>query len=542
MTRRLWCGAAVVAAAVAFFVSLTTGVFGKFGTVVLDDYLCALVPCTAGLLCLARARRAWLMEPGREWLGWAMLGVSCLLWGGGGVVWTVYEVHLAREVPFPSLADVGYLLAVPPTVVGVGWLSGGRGGLRVQLRDVADGAIAGSALLFVSWATVLGPVFRDSDGTLLARGIGLAYPASDVLVAAAALVAVARANGPYRLVLTLVGCGLGSVAVSDTSFAWFTAQGSYATGNLFDVGYVLGYALIALAAYYPPVQHQLAGPARHAPHVRTDRVLPTSRGVPPGRPAATHHVVPSGEGGPVGPQDLYASVTMLLPYLPVALTGVVGVAVGLPNRPMGPFLFWDALAMFALLLVRQLLSLSANQSMTRRLRGIVTALEERERELAHRAFHDHLTGLPNRARFYQTLTDPEPGQTERPIAVVLIDLDDFKLVNDTHGHHIGDALLVEAAARLQAAAGAGDLVARLGGDEFAIIAYGLGDSHAADTFVLRIADSLADPMRLPGSSVPIHASIGVCGPSSSTDPRQMLQQADQAMYRAKHHRRTVALP
>ena len=361
--RVFWLGGLFGAAvSVVFFVILLTGVLGERGTVIVDDYLCWVVPVLAGLACVRRGWRQATDTVDRRRSGWVLMGISCLSWGGGGLIWTIYEVHLGQEVPYPSLADVGYLLAVPPAIVGLGLLSGAGRGLGVRLRDVADGAVAGTALLFISWATVLGPLFADSGSGLLSHAIGLAYPTSDVLTATVALLAVARARGTHRTVMTLLGLGLAAVAVSDSSFTWFTSQGSYATGNLFDTGYVVGYLLIALAALHP--------------------------------------------GGALtgGSQDQPSRVAMALPYVPIFAVGVVGAVLNLAYRPLGPFLYWDGAAMLALIMGRQLLSLSANQSLSLQLQDTITTLQEREHELAHRAFHDDLTGLPNRAMFHELLT------------------------------------------------------------------------------------------------------------------------------------------
>lgn len=124
--------------------------------------------------------------------------------------------------------------------------------------------------------------------------------------------------------------------------------------------------------------------------------------------------------------------------------------------------------------------------------------------------------------------------------MLLIDLDDFKRVNDTYGHHVGDALLVEAAARLRGAATGTELVARLGGDEFAVIAFGIADRAAAEALTQRFAEHLADPLQLPGATLTINASIGVAGPDSRPDAESLLLEADQAMYRAKRRRRAAA--
>jgi diguanylate cyclase (GGDEF)-like protein len=152
------------------------------------------------------------------------------------------------------------------------------------------------------------------------------------------------------------------------------------------------------------------------------------------------------------------------------------------------------------------------------------------RRLHAMAFTDSLTGLANRACFLDRLSAAldAPG----PVGVLLIDLDDFKPVNDRHGHAAGDAVLTETAARLRAAAGPGDLVARLGGDEFAVLL----DRPAADGLPAvagGIIGAVGTPCRLPdGSAVTVRASVGAAV-AEGGDASHLLNLADQAMYRAK---------
>jgi len=494
-----WWSAAALALCAAFFVMLATGALGQRWTVVVDDYLCWVVPVLAAVACAVRARSRVVRQDRRLCAAWTLMAVSCLAWGAGGLTWAVYEVHLGREVPYPSLADVGYLSAVPPAVVGLVLLSGAGTGWTVRLRDVADGAVAGSALLFISWATVLGPVFYDSELDSWTRLIGLAYPTSDVLTTTIALLAVARARGRHRATLTLLGLGLAAVGVSDSSFTWFTAHGSYQTGNLFDTGYVAAYLLIALAALLPVGGATTAAPERL-----------------PGRLALT------------------------LPYVPVLAVGVVGVTIGLARQPLGTFLFWDGCLMVGLVLTRQLISLYANQALSHELRLTVTALRQREAELARQAFHDDLTGLPNRAAFHRELTSAMNAGDRA--AVMIVDLDGFKAVNDGHGHHAGDLLLTVVAQRLRAAVREDDVVARLGGDEFAVVLRAPSGPSEAAAVATRIHAGLAEPTRIGGTVVAARASIGIAHGEHGTTLDELLRRADAAMYRAKKSGRVEGPP
>ncbi|MET9607998.1 EAL domain-containing protein [Streptomyces sp. NPDC006512] len=171
----------------------------------------------------------------------------------------------------------------------------------------------------------------------------------------------------------------------------------------------------------------------------------------------------------------------------------------------------------------------------------VTERVRLQAQLQHSAEHDPLTDLPNRALFTrrvrQALTGRRSG--DHSTAVLFIDLDGFKAVNDTIGHQAGDELLIEAAHRLQAAVRAGDTAARLGGDEFAALILGDGsrDRSAREYQVHEIADrlrtTLSQPYRIAGSEVRVAASIGVAFADPGITPSDLMRNADLAMYRAK---------
>ena len=166
----------------------------------------------------------------------------------------------------------------------------------------------------------------------------------------------------------------------------------------------------------------------------------------------------------------------------------------------------------------------------------ITEQKRLEAELSHQAFHDALTGLPNRAYFAEqvTLAIGRARRAGSQLAVVYLDLDDFKVVNDTLGHGAGDRLLVEVGVRLRGALRAGDLAARVGGDEFNVLLEGLADTAAADEVVRRLLDTLSEPYHLDGHDVRIRATAGIAGLDSATTTAEDLQrQADAALYEAK---------
>ena len=156
-------------------------------------------------------------------------------------------------------------------------------------------------------------------------------------------------------------------------------------------------------------------------------------------------------------------------------------------------------------------------------------------ELTHQAFHDTLTGLANRALFLDRVTHALAlaRRHSRTIAVIFLDLDNFKAVNDSLGHAQGDALLISVAERMQHAVRTVDTIARFGGDEFAILIEDASDNDAAMTVVDRVIDSIRHPFHLEGKEVFASASMGIASAEGDQTASDLLRNADMAMYIAK---------
>jgi diguanylate cyclase (GGDEF)-like protein/PAS domain S-box-containing protein len=160
-----------------------------------------------------------------------------------------------------------------------------------------------------------------------------------------------------------------------------------------------------------------------------------------------------------------------------------------------------------------------------------------QQKLWHAAFYDALTGLPNRALFMERLGQAQArakGRSGDGFAVLFLDLDRFKVVNDSMGHRAGDQLLVAIARRLDRIRRAGDTVARLGGDEFAFLIEGAGEANEAGRVANRVHRELSQPFEVNGQEVFTSASIGIAlGGANDHRPEDLLRDADTAMYRAK---------
>jgi len=163
------------------------------------------------------------------------------------------------------------------------------------------------------------------------------------------------------------------------------------------------------------------------------------------------------------------------------------------------------------------------------------ALTELKEELRYQALHDSLTMLANRTLFREKVERALESCKDRIrfIAVLFLDLDDFKVVNDSLGHAAGDQMLIAVAGRLQGACRPGDTVARLGGDEFAVLVEDITDTTEALAVADRIMDKLTAVFSLEGKKVSTRASIGIAFAEKDEDPDQLLRNADAAMYAAK---------
>ena len=159
-------------------------------------------------------------------------------------------------------------------------------------------------------------------------------------------------------------------------------------------------------------------------------------------------------------------------------------------------------------------------------------------ELRRAAFHDPLTGLVNRARFAQLLDEMATGE----LVLLYIDLDDFKPINDTYGHPVGDSVLIEVGRRITRVIGPNDLVGRLGGDEFAVVCAGTDDPAHGQELAGRIIEAIGAPILAGGLHLRVGASVGVAVGAHPLIPDVLVHKADRALYTAKNSgKNTVCL-
>ncbi|HET9653720.1 MAG TPA: EAL domain-containing protein [Kineosporiaceae bacterium] len=419
-------------------------------------------------------------------LSWALLAAGVLFAALGDLIWSWDELIRHQQTLFPSIADASYLLF--PVFTGAGLLTRPARfrTVRGTVRLILDGVLVAGSLFALSWVTALGAVVRAGADSVLALTISLAYPVTDVMVLTITIVVVTRTSVRGQPELVITGAALLCMTLADSFFAGLVSDREYGTGHVLDAGFVAAYLLLAVAAYVAPPAHR-----------QPDRIPP-----PPGWAMGVPYLLCAGGVGAVA-----SALLTRAQLVPLSTAGIL----------------------IASLLARQMLTILDN-------RRLLAEIAEREQLLQHQALHDHLTGLANRALFTDRLDHALTlaPRDRRPLAVLFLDLDDFKLVNDSLGHAVGDALLVRVAERLRGTLRESDTVARLGGDEFAVL---VEDSEAPAENAERLAEAFAQPFVFGDHSLQVRASIGLAvvdGGAHRLGAGELLKRADLAMYSAKH--------
>ncbi len=400
------------------------------------------------------------------------LGAGLLAWSMGDVLWT-----LLGDPSNPSIADAFYLAFYPLAYLALMFFVRSHVG-HVQPSAWLDGAIAGLGAAAVCAAFALDTILNAIGGSSTTMLVNASYPAGDLVLlalAVGALVIVPRRSP--RLLAFAGGCAL--MALGDTIYLFQSSSNDYAVGTLLDLTWPLAMFAMSLSVWLP------GGEA-----TRGKQAERTHRFLVPGM----------------------AVVAGLLILVVGNLGHVSNVAIVLAS------------VVLCLAALRLAMSLHELRKLT----------ESRQRE----AVSDQLTGLGNRRRLLDELDEAfaRPGSRrsgEQMFALLLMDLDHFKEINDSFGHPTGDALLRKIGPLLRDAVRPDDLVTRLGGDEFAILLPG-ADVRVATAVAGRITESLSSAIAVDEASLHVAASIGIAlAPDDATTPAELLRCADVAMYRAK---------
>jgi hypothetical protein len=263
--RHVGLASGLVLATVAILaIWIALGLGGAQVTLWVDDLSTPIAAALACALCL-RARTRY---SGDLRLSWTLLACATACWTAAELVWGVYALLLDAEVPSPSWADVGYLLAIPLTLAALIKHPAISGGGTRKLRSVLDGLLIATALLFLSWTVVLGPLWHSTDLSTLGGLVTLAYPFGDAVIVLFVVLAIRGMSGEERRSLWFLLAALLAMALSDSLFTYLTEIAGYqsSSANVIDVGWIAAYLGIGLAAFSASgADVRVMIPARSAP-------------------------------------------------------------------------------------------------------------------------------------------------------------------------------------------------------------------------------------------------------------------------------------
>jgi diguanylate cyclase (GGDEF)-like protein len=453
--------------------------------------LCALAPNSnaarvgydAAIIVVAAVTWRAGRRPGNDALAWSLMAGGMTCWVVGDLIWDGYA-YLDWSRPGVSIADVLYLAGYPLFAAGILRILALRtpGRYREGLLDGISFAIAAA---IATWALLVVPTTRDAG--LLDAIVWGAYPFADVLLLAAVawlVLTPGRRSAPTWLLLFF----LGATWALDVLWSAVPLVNENFNIDLLNAGYPIAYAGLAFAAA-----------AANSSELTAPTTMPNGR--------------------------MHPARFLLLGF---ALMTAPCIAIGTTSISTGSkiFLFASSTLLAVIVLAR--------------FRIAVREREEAHGVLEFQADHDHLTGLYNRRPWVEHLERrlERARHTANVVAVMYIDLDGFKPVNDNWGHATGDELLAAVGDRIRSVVRPRDVVARLGGDEFAVCCDDLASVDDAHVIMARVAESISQPFELGERVVNVSASIGLSTSVGVEAAEVIMREADAAMYEAKQSGRS----
>ena len=442
----------------------------------------------------AAAVLALFFGPAGRQPGWRLLKFAALVYFIANVPWYVIPGVLNRPLSFPSVVD--YMFFASYALYAVALVAIDRALGRLDRVSSIDAIVIAIAVGCLQWEFLLQPVLGASDISASARVAGAGYPiAVTILFALGVRLGFSGRKSRPEIVLLLTW--LGAELVADVVYGLTSAAGTFTYGQNWQALWLVSFSALGAAALHPRAT---------APQER---------------------VMSGAQGKLLRLVGLGAAV-----IVPLVLT-IINVLRGQD----GDALLMTAVAVGSMVFVLARLSvLIVDLGEQRRVRDELVQLSD---ELSHRADHDALTGAANRRRFEELLTAAlERQDADARTAVLMLDMDNFKSINDTFGHASGDEMLGEVARRLRGLLREDDAVGRLGGDEFCLLLCDVDEAEAERT-AQQVVSVLEEPISVGSHTIRAGASIGVAMSLPGMVPSDLLKRADIAMYSAKEAGRST---
>jgi diguanylate cyclase len=438
--------------------------------------------------------------------GWFFLGYAQLAYFLGDFLWGILELGL-KITPFPSIADIPYLIYYPLFFIAVMQFPSVKQQVYDRFKRALDMVIIITGGMMVFWNYIFGPIIQIQTGVpYLSQILAYAYSLGDlVLFWALVLLLYNRLHEKNGGPLLLVTLGVTVMVFTDCIFSVQSLNETYQSGGILDLGWILQNLLVLLAAIW---QFIIAKRFSEGDEYSYTLVNAINR------------------------------LFSFFPFLWLFTAMIMLIHSHFVDLPMT----YQQISIATIVITGLVFSRQIIDSL--QIRNLVAEVdlarernERQARELHLDTLHDFLTGLPNRELFLDRLESAIKGLRRRsddPFAVLFLDLDEFKSINDSKGHIIGDMLLKDVANRLKNSIRESDTIARLGGDEFLILLENVSDRETLITTTNRVLKELNKKFVVENWDLFISASIGVVvGLKEYNNSTDVLQDADIAMYHAK---------
>jgi diguanylate cyclase (GGDEF)-like protein len=444
--------------------------------------------------CVASFVGTRLNGPPRK-LPWYLLTAAIFTLVNGDTIYNILTDFFHQDQPFPSLADASYLFTYPLAAAALMIMIRMRSPQR-DTTALVDALLLAGGLALLIWVFTITPTVHQ-PGHWFDNAVSIGYPIGDVLLLAV-IMRLLTGGGVRSLSPVLLVVGALGLMGSDIAYALVRLYGTWHVGSPADLGWVVFYISWGAAALHPSMR-QLTEPHEREGRLTAGRVIP------------------------------------------LALAAMVAPTVLLVEAIQGNVKDAAVIAVFSALMFGLVVARLSLQGRQQRYQESLAASKAMMQELHDRAYHDSLTGLGNRARFQERseLAFKRAREKGDVVCMLLIDLDNFKEVNDTLGHRAGDELLITAARRLERAVRPGDLPVRFGGDEFAVLLADGSPEEGAQALAARLVRTFAEPFQIWETQAEVRASIGVASSSDAPDAPEgaaadvLLRNADLALYAAK---------